>query len=97
MLALFATQASFAYAAATVCLRDGCCGESDQDDRGDCPCPLPCAPQCCGHYVPVLPASEPMPVVAAPFEVELVMLVYDETPPSVEQRDISHVPKSGRV
>ncbi|WP_437535989.1 hypothetical protein WME79_15520 [Sorangium sp. So ce726] len=91
VLALLASQLTVAYA--FVAVDD--CGEScpDDDDEGDCPCPLDCAAGCCAARVPAVPPSPIVPVLLAPPSADLVLLVPERAPPSPEVREVLHVPR----
>ncbi|WP_437321609.1 hypothetical protein [Sorangium sp. So ce385] len=91
VLALFVSQITVAYA--FVAADD--CGEScpDDEDQGDCPCPLDCSSGCCAARVPAIPPSPSVPVLLAPSPAELLLLAPERAPPSPEAREVLHVPK----
>jgi hypothetical protein len=91
VLALVMSQLTVAYA--FVAIDD--CGEScpDDDDKGDCNCPLDCASGCCAVRAPAVPPSPIVPVLLAPLSVELLLLVPERAPPSPEAREVLHVPR----
>ncbi|XXX82364.1 hypothetical protein WMF30_26775 [Sorangium sp. So ce134] len=91
VLAFLMNQLTAAYA--FVAVDD--CGEScpDDDDHGDCPCPLDCSSGCCAARVPAVPPSPSVPVLLAPSPAELLLLVAERAPPSPEAREVLHVPK----
>ncbi|WP_129354850.1 hypothetical protein [Sorangium cellulosum] len=91
VLALFMSQQTAAYA--FVAVDD--CGEScpDDEDRGDCPCPLDCASGCCAARIPAFPPSPSIPVLLAPSSAELLPLLPERAPPSPEAREVLHVPR----
>ncbi len=91
VLALVTSQLTVAYA--FVAVDD--CGEScpDDEDKGDCPCPLDCSSGCCAARVPAVPPSPGIPVLLAPSSVELLLLLAERAPPSPEAREVLHVPR----
>ncbi|WP_437288728.1 hypothetical protein [Sorangium sp. So ce406] len=93
VLALVMSQLSAAYAFVDVAVDD--CGEScpDDDDKGDCPCPLDCASGCCAARIPAVPPSPSIPVLLAPSSPELLLLLPERAPPSPEAREVLHVPR----
>ncbi|WP_433933211.1 hypothetical protein AB3662_03185 [Sorangium cellulosum] len=92
VLALVMSQ-SIAAAYAFVAVDD--CGEScpDDDDEGDCPCPLDCASGCCAARVPSVLPSPGIPALLAPSSAGLLLLLPERAPPSPEAREVLHVPR----
>jgi hypothetical protein len=90
VLAFFASQSTLAYAFVAV----DHAGESCPDDERDCKCPLDCSWGCCAARVPGVPVSPVVPDFLVPWILEPLTFLPERAPPSVEPREVLHVPKT---